>query len=165
MINLSNYQSYQTYFKAIAEDHKDLDAAKPYLHGDDDVASNESRTWSGKKLWLEPPQTGQVLDNPHADNLLLQRPCRFVIAGAAGSSKFQDEYDFFKVCEGIVIDVIGKIRKDYTEGKVVFDFASIRLGMVELQLGSTKLIGCQMDFTYKDPSGFPYTGSKWKSED
>lgn len=166
MIELGNFQQYQDYFKAIAEDHKELDATEAYLFGDIDVVNNKSRSWTGKKLWLQVPDPSQMEDD-RSDNLLLRRPCSLVICGAAGSAKFQLEYDFYKACEIIAIDVVSRMRKDYTDAtlKVVVDFPSMRFSWVELQAGATKLIGCQLDFAFKDPSGFAYNVSKWKSED
>lgn len=167
MIELGNFQQYQTYFSAIASDHKELDATNPYLFGDEEVGNNKIRSWgTGKKLWLEPPQPARMLDG-NSDNLQLERPSSLTICGAAGSKKFQDEYDFYKECEGIVIDIIARMRKDYSDStlKVLIDFPSMRLNWVELTLGGTKLIGCRLDFSFRDPSGFPYTEAKWKSED
>lgn len=167
MIELGNFQQYQTYFSTIAADHKELDAADPYLFGDEEVGSNKIRSWgTGKKLWLEPPQPARLLDG-NSDNLLLDRPSAFTICGAAGSKLFADEYNYYKACEAIVIDVIARMRKDYSAAtlKVVIDWPASRLNWVELTLGGTKLIGCRLDFSYRDPSGFPYTEAKWKSED
>lgn len=164
MIQLTNFQSYQNYFDAIANDHKDLDADTPYLFGDQDVANNMARNWKGKKLWLNPPEPGQLQDQ-RSDNLQLRKPCSIFVGGNAGSTKFQDEYNYYKACEAIVIDIVSKLRKDYVEGTVVFDFASVRIGWAEQMLGATKFTFCRMDFSYNDPTGFAYTAAKWKSED
>lgn len=164
MIVLSNFQSLQNYFKAIAEDHKELDATEPYLFGDNDVAQNKSKSWKGKKLWLSVPDIAQ-LEDLKSDNLQLREPCTLYIGGAAGSIKFQEEYDYYKACKAIMVDVVSKIRKDYTEGNLVFDFATVRIGWAEMMMGATKFTFCRMDFSYKDPSGFPYVEAKWKSED
>ncbi len=164
MIALTNFQSYQNYFKAIAEDHKLLDDDKPYLFGDNEVANTLAKHWKGKKLWLTPPDPGQLQDQ-RSDNLLLRKPCIVYVGGAAGSAKFQDEYDYYMACEGIVIDILARIRKQYEEGTVVFDFPSVRIGWAEMMIGGTKFTFCRLDFNYNDPTGFTYNPAKWKSED
>ena len=164
MIILSDFQSLQDYFKAIAEDHKELDTTEPYLFGDNDVAQNKVKTWNGKKLWLSVPDIAQ-LEDLKSDNLLLREPCTMYIGGAAGTVPFQKEYDYYKECKSLMVDVVSHIRKDYDAGNLVFDFSSIRMGWAEMMMGATKFTFCRMDFSYKDATGFVYNPLKWKSED
>lgn len=160
MIELSDNQQYQDYFEAIANAHVGLDPTKPFLYGDLEVGMNEARHWATKKLWLDPPEIGQMLDQG-ADNLMMQWPCSLFVGGAAGSGKFADEDNYYRACLQIVRDIIGRIRRDYIAHEVVFDFSSIRLGRAEMMLGSTKIIGCRMEFSYKDPTTFPFDEAKW----
>jgi len=159
MYDLTDFQSYQDYFKAIAESHISLGAGT-YLFGDDDVATNEGKVWKGKKLWLEPYQPATIQDQL-SDNYLQEKKGSLWIGGAPASQKFQARFDFFKECEIIVKDVISKMLKDRSEELLITRLTSYRFGMGEFNFSATNMVGCRLDFSFLDPSGFPYDVDKW----
>jgi hypothetical protein len=158
VITLRTFNDYKAYFQAIATKHKDITA--PMLFGDSDVAANEVKHWRGKKLWLEPYEPGTVIDRK-SDNLLTEFPCSLFVGGCAPSGKFQDEDDWYHECEAIIRQIIAYMRKDYVQFSAHFEFGKLKFGKAEMILGSTKIIGCRLDFPYIDPTGFHYDASKW----
>ncbi|HMG90757.1 MAG TPA: hypothetical protein VK589_11880 [Chryseolinea sp.] len=159
MYDLTDFQSYQDYFKAIAESHVALGEGS-FLFGDDQVAVNEGKVWKGKKLWLEPYQP-VTLNDQLSDNYLQEKKGSLWIGGAPPNTKFQARFDFFKDCEVIVTDIISKMLKDRSEELLITRLTSYKFGMGELTFSATSMVGCRFDFSFQDPSGFAYDEDKW----
>jgi hypothetical protein len=159
MYDLTDFQSYQDYFKDIATKHVAL-GANAFLFGDGDVAINEGKVWKGKKLWLEPYQPVTIADQM-SDNYLQQKVGSLWVGGAPVSNKFSERHSFFSECENIVKDIIAKMLKDRGEELLITRLTSYKFGMGELNFSATELIGCRFDFTFTDPSGFEYDDAKW----
>jgi hypothetical protein len=157
MYELTDFNSYQGYFRLISEQHKGVDG---FLFGDDDVAINEGRVWKGKKLWLEPWQPVKISD-PLSDNYLKDKKGSLWIGGPVAGLKFQQRLDFYGECESIVEDIISRMLMDRTEELLITRLTSYTYGMGEFMFSSTKMLGCRFDFTFQDPSGFSYDESKW----
>ena len=159
MFDLTDYQSYQDYFAAIAVAHVDISG---FLFGDDGVPNNEIKAWTRgqKKLWLEPYAPTQVI-GPNVDNMIKQKAGVLMIAGPVGDNKFSTAQDLFKACEIIVEQIIAKIDGDYRDGKLLTAFTSYKYGQAEHTFSATKLVGCRFDFTFQDPTGFVYDENKW----
>lgn len=154
--DLTDFQSYQDYFEAIATAHKNIDS---FSFGDQDVLNNEISGWNGKKLWLWP--YGEVKTEENAnDNYLDRVQGSLFVGGAAGSAKFSDEYAYFLACEQIVKEIRNRVLKDMIDGKVITRLNGWARAQVEINM-STKLIGCELRFFYHDPSGFTYDENKW----
>lgn len=158
MYNLTDFQSYQDYFKAIAESHVDINS---FLFGDDDVAVNKGRSWTGKALWLEPWQPVKITDQL-SDNYLQEKKGSIWVGGSPGTDKFQARLDYYETTEVIVKDIIARMLKDRNEELLITRLTSYSYGMGEFTFSSTKMIGCRFDFTFQDPSGFEYDESKWQ---
>jgi hypothetical protein len=82
------------------------------------------------------------------------------VGGAAGSTKFADEYAFFLVCEQIVKDIRNKMLKDMNDDLILTRLRGWSRDAVEINM-STKLIGCELRFFYHDSTGFEYDETKW----
>jgi hypothetical protein len=162
-MNPTDFTSYQQYFEAIANAHIALDTAQPFVFGDADVVQNEIKHWTGKKLWLEPHDPANVIDN-FSDNVQAEKKGTLFVCGAVGSAKFSDEYAYFQTCEVIVLDILALIRKRYIDFQSQFKIQSYKYGHAEFMFGSTKLVGCRLDFTYMDPTGLTFYPEKWKTE-
>lgn len=167
MYDLTDFQSYQDYFRLIAEGNADDDiqhhialGPKTFLFGDDDVAVNEGKVWKGKKLWLEPYQPVTITDQL-SDNYLAEKKGSLWVGGAPPTQKFQARFDLYKECEVIVKDIIAKMLKDRSEELLITRLTSYKFGMGELTFSATNLVGCRFDFTFYDPSGFEFDEDKW----
>lgn len=159
MYDLTDFQSYQDYFKAIAEAHINLGAGT-FLFGDDDVAVNEGKVWKGKKLWLEPYQPVTITDQ-RSDNYLQEKKGSLWVGGPTTSNKFQARFDMFKDCEIIVKDIIAKMLKDRSEELLITQLTSYKFGMGEFTFSASNMPGCRFDFMFVDPTGFEYDEDKW----
>ncbi len=157
MYDLTDFQSYQDYFTTIAQKHKSINGN--YSFGDQDVMNNEVRTWAGTKLWLWPYGEVKTEENSNDNNLDRVSGSLF-IGGAAGSTKFADEYSYFLRCEQIVKDIRNKVLFDLNAGTVLTRLSGWTRQQVEINM-STKLIGCELRFFYNDPTGFEYDPNKW----
>jgi hypothetical protein len=158
MYDLTDFQSYQDYFEAIATSHIAMDG---FMFGDEDIAINKGRVWKGKQLWLEPWQPVKINDQK-SDNYLKEKKGSLWVGGAPPSAKFQDRLDYFRACEIIVEDIIAKMLKDRTEELLITQLTTYTYGMGEFTFSSTPMMGCRFDFIYQDPSGFPYDETKWQ---
>jgi hypothetical protein len=161
MFDLTDFQSYQDYFSAIATNHKQING---FLFGDDDIANNAAKSWPSKtkKLWLEPWPPVETIDN-QSDNKLLRKKGALWVGGSPPSQTFQAREDHYKACEIIVKDIISKLEKDNTEFNLLIEGASYKFGKATYEVSATKLLGCRLDFSFLDPSGFPYIEENWNN--
>lgn len=155
--NLTNYDSYKTYFMGLASSHKSIDG---FLYGDRDIAANEGRSWEGLKLWLWPYESVRVQDD-RSDNYLKRKQGTLWVGGAAHSASFEDEQNYFRNCEMIVEDIISRILKDANEFLLVTRIQEYSYQQADLLIGSTNYIGCELRFFYLDPTGFIYDNDRW----
>jgi hypothetical protein len=156
---LTTYQAYQDYFQALCTAHKLL-GANSYLFGEEVVAMNSGRGWSGVKLWLDEPDPAGVAD-AGSDNYLKKKKGSLFVGGAPASAKYADEQTKYKDCELIVEDLVSKLIQDNDAFTVLIEKGSIKYGRAEYMFSSSKFVGCRLDFTYIDPTGFPYTAENW----
>lgn len=161
--SLTDFDSYQAYFLALATAHKQL-GAKNFLFGENDVAANEGKAWKGNKLWLEPWQPVRIQDQL-SDNYLKEKKGSLWVGGAPASLKFSDRYKQFKDCEIIVEDIISKMLKDRGEELLITRLTSYSYGMAEFSFSATMMVGCRLDFTFLDPEGFAYVADNWNVEE
>jgi hypothetical protein len=158
MYLLTDFQSYQDYFEAIANSHIDIEG---FMFGDEDIAINKGRAWKGKQLWLEPWQPVKIVDQL-SDNYLQEKTGTLWLGGSPPSAKFQDRLDYYGACEAIVKDIIARMLKDRNEELLITRITTYRYGMGEFTFSSTPMVGCRFDFTFHDPSGFEYNENKWQ---
>lgn len=157
MFDLTDFQSYQDYFLAIATKHKVI--AGNYSFGDQDVVNNQVRTWKGIKLWLWPYGEVKTEENSN-DNYLDRVPGSLFIGGAAGTTDFAGEYAFFLQCEQIVKEIRNRMLQDMANGLILTRLNGWSRDKVEIHM-STKMIGCELRFFFHDPTGFEYDDTKW----
>lgn len=158
-MSLEDEESYKAYFLAIATAHKKL-GATAFIYGDEKAFQNEGKSMKGDKLWLEEPEPAGVTDS-NSDNYLKEKKGALFICGAT-SGKFSDEQTQYAKCAEIVEDIISKMIQDYDSFAILIKKGSIKYGRAEyLMPSATKMIGCRLDFTYTDPSGFPYVAENW----
>lgn len=160
MYDLTDFQSYQDYFKAIAQSHVGF-VDDGFIFGDDDATVNEGTRWKNKKLWLEPYQPVTITDQ-QSDNYLIEKKGSLWVGGAPSSDKFEEKHAFFKECEDIVRDIIAKMLRDRTDEVLITRLTSYKFGMGQFNFGASNLVGCRFDFTFWDPSGFAYDTNKWQ---
>lgn len=160
MYDLTDFQSYQDYFRAIAQSHIGF-VDDGFIFGDDEVTVNEGTVWRNKKLWLEPYQPVTITDQL-SDNYLQEKKGSLWVGGSPPSQKFEDKYAFYMECEVIVKDIIARMLQDRYEEKLITRLTSYRFGMGQFNFGASNLVGCRFDFTFHDPSGFEYDTAKWQ---
>jgi hypothetical protein len=160
VFDLTDFQSYQDYFAAIAAGHVDISG---YLFGDEGVPNNDLKAWprNQKKLWLEPYAPTQVI-GPNVDNMIKQKAGVLMVGGPVADNKFSTSQQLFKACEIIVEQIIAKMDLDLRAGTLLTSFASLKYGQAEHAFSATRLVGCRLDFTFQDPSGFVYDENKWQ---
>lgn len=157
MFDLTDIDSFKAYFSGIADN---LIALEGFIFGDDQVALNSAKSWKGIRLWLDPNPSASVQDNL-SDNFLQQRQGALWIGGPVIGNSFESRDNLYKQSEAIVKDVISKMLKDKSEFVLLTGFSSYKFGRADYELGSSKMVGCRLEFTYTDPSGFAYDESKW----
>ncbi len=149
--------TYKTYFETIATEHVDIDG---FIYGDDDVQKNEIRTWDGIKLWLEDPSRIKPI-GPNIDNLLKEKRCSLWVGGSPPSASFEDIQTFYNQCQTIIEDIISRVLRDRQNQDLVTEVTSYEYGRADYNL-STQMVGCRWDFSYHDPSGYPFNEDKWE---
>jgi len=159
MYDLTDFESYQLYFKTLAELHKDLGAGA-FLFGDDGAATNEGKVWKGKRLWLEPYQPVVITDQL-SDNYLKEKKGSLWIGGSPANQKFDTRFSYFRACESIVEDIVSRMLQDRSNEKLITRLTTYKYGMGEFEFSATPLIGCRLDFTFNDPNGFEFDADKW----
>lgn len=157
MYNLTDFQSYQDYFEALATEHKLISS---FTYGDQDVQNNEIRTWTGRKLWLWPYGAVRIEDN-RSDNYLQRKEGSLFIGGSAGSAKFADEDDYQKVNEQICKDIVSRMLKDRAEALLVTPINGFTYEKLVIQQ-SSRILGCELRFFFIDPTGFEYDATQWE---
>ena len=154
---LTDNDAYENYFRALATQHKEIDG---FLYGDEDVQLNATRAWKGIKLWLEEPNRARPV-GPNTDNLLKDKRCSLWVGGSPPSSKYADVQAYYNKCEKIVEDIIARVLRDRQNQDLVSEITSYEYGMARYTL-STELVGCRWDFSYLDPTGYPYKEENWQ---
>lgn len=157
--SLKDYDTYKTYFEALATSHNDI---SHFEFANEERLTKILRSQEvAKVLWCEPYEQVQLLDSHH-DNTLEQYPCSLVVAGKK-PELFDDQDQHYSDCETIVKDIIAKMLLDYQSDPQVLstELSSYKFGRAEATFGSIIMYGCKLDFNFKAPAEITYNPSKW----
>src|SRR5687768_14489982 len=102
MYDLTDFESYKTYFEGLANAHTLIDG---FMFGDQEVQNNEVRAWRGKKLWLWPYGIVRIED-ALSDNYLKRKEGSLFVGGVAPSAKYDDENAWVQACEQICESIV-----------------------------------------------------------
>lgn len=163
-LRLTTYEDYIAYFQALAGSHNDIAS---FFTGDMDRFMNEIKSnLTLRVLWLEPYQPVRILDNL-SDNHMGQVNCSMVVYGQAASEKFADRRTEYSNCEVIVKDIMSRMLRDYnndydSDFLMMQGLQGFAYGEAESIYGSTRLVGCRLDFNYLRPERLVYNSGKWQ---
>lgn len=160
-LDLTDFESYKAYFQQVCTENKLL-GANQFLFGDVEVGQSDAASWKGKKLWAWPSQRGRMSDQ---DNYLLTREASVWVGGPSGSERFDDEDAFYAASEKLMKQILSKLIKDIEEAIISTPFTSYTLQRADMDLGGTRMIGCELLLTWHDPEGFEYKEDEWVTEE
>jgi len=158
-LNLSDYASYKQYFAKLAREHKEL-GEDNYLFGDEAVGQSESADWVGKKLWAWPADQGKLQDQ-RSDSLLFVKEGSLWIGGNPSSGAYNDVDAYYASCERVGKQILSRMVRDKGDGLISCDFSSGSVRRSDMHLGSTLFVGCEVSFSFYDPTGFEYDLNQW----
>lgn len=164
-IRLTNLSSYRQYFQAIATSHVDIDGFK---WGDKDVVRNDNRSdMPARVLWATPYDRVRYGDK-FSDNVHKMKVARVAYLVVPSSELFASEDTAFEATEAVIEQIMARLIQD-KRGKdvagdwqmIVSDINSWTTGPVEMKIGSTRYIGCELQITFQDPTNLLYNPTKW----
>lgn len=159
MLNLTNEDSYKSYFEAIATQHISITQFK---FGDEDVIRTAAKTGLQEKtLWADRHQPTEIRDE-RFDNYLGERQATIMVM-SPDKEKYADQQVIFNTCEVIITDIISRILKDFNAGLLSTQFNRYKYGEGEIELGSTRYRGCRLDLFWEAPVDLGYNEDKWIS--
>ncbi len=158
MLNLTNEDSYKSYFEAIATQHVSLTQFK---FGDEDVIRTAAKTGLQEKtLWADRHQPTEIRDE-RFDNFLGERQATIMVM-SPDKEKHADQQALYNTCEAIVTDIISRILKDFNDGLLSTQFSRYKYGEGEIELGSTRYRGCRLDLFWEAPVELEYAELNWE---
>jgi hypothetical protein len=170
-LKLTNLATYKAYFEGIAALHKEIDAFK---WGDAEVIKNDNRSdMPARVLWAVPYEQARYGDKL-TDNVVKTKQARVSYLTVPVSNAFTDQLAAFDETEAVIEQIVAKIYLDkagqlVTTGDppeqvwslIVTDIGSWTTSPVEMTIGSTKYIGCELRMNFGDNANLEYDAAKW----
>lgn len=157
MSQLANFTEYHDYWQAIATSHVDI---TDFKFGDREVVQCAARSGLGQTvLYAENYDPVSILDSlsdNHTGNL---NGVIYLIKKSPEA--WADQRTVIAECEQIVKDILGKILKDFNDAVLQAELRRFRYGEVDLQLGSTQMLGIRLDVSFMRPERLLYNEAKW----
>jgi hypothetical protein len=154
---LNNFESFKSYFNTIAQQANFIDG---FLFGDTEGGQEEAQSWTGLKLWVLPPVKSKLQDLG-TDNHILGREGILWIGGPCSSEAHSDEDHYYHLCESAMKKVVSRLIQDTRESKISITVNGSMFQRADMNLSSTKFIGCEFIFTINDAEGFQFNQSDW----
>ncbi len=162
---ISNLQTYEAYWLAIATAHKEVDGFK---FGDKQVVQNDSRSdMPVRVLWAVPYERSRYTDR-FSDNIIKNKTGKVAYLKPSDSELFDDVHKCVQECEAVMEQVLTRVLKDKrgidVEGvwtMVLIDVNGIQGSPIEMMLGSTQYYGWELEIPYMDNTNMAYDADKW----
>lgn len=158
-MDLTNLQEYHDYFESLAGSHISINS---FLYGDEAMLMEASRSsLILPVLWLEPYQPATIIDNL-SDNEMDRIQGTLAIYTVPDSELHADEFTKVMACEGIIKDILSRMKKDHQDGTIYNQIGGAQYGRSLDIMGASKLVGCRLDFTFLRPARLVYNSANWQ---
>lgn len=158
-MNLTNFDEARQYFRDIATKHIHINS---YHFGDAERLQAQVRSALKLPVLWQEPYLPVTVQDPLSDNHTGLVTQTIAIYTKAGSDKYEDQEEAYKLCETIIKDIIGRMINDNHTGLITHELQGFRYGEAEDLMGATRLIGCRLDIQYFRPERLIYDMNKWQ---